>query len=109
MGVIKQDYSEVQSRFEKASSERNKLDQILRGLNDEVEHQDEVISKLNKEKKYMNESMNKYNDELASHQDKFGHLNEVKAKLEKTLDQMDHAVDNEKKQKGNVEMIEGGK
>ena len=103
MSVIKQDCSEVQSRLEKASNERSKLDQILRGLNDEVEHHDEVISKLNKEKKYMNENMNKFNDELASNQDKFGHLNEVKAKLEKTLDQMDHAVDKEKRLKGNVE------
>jgi myosin heavy chain 6/7 len=103
LGVVKQDHGEMQARLEKASGERNKLDQVLRGLNDEVDHQDEVISKLNKEKKYMSESMNKCNDDLASHQDKYGHLNEVKAKLEKTMDQMEHALDNEKRQKGNVE------
>ncbi len=101
--TIKQDHSEVQAKVEKATSEKNKLDQILRGLNDEVDHQDEVISKLNKEKKYMSESMNKCNEDLASQQDKYGHLNEVKAKLEKTLDQMDSALENEKRLKGNIE------
>jgi hypothetical protein len=57
--------------------------------------QDEVLSKLNKEKKHLAETMAKSSDELANNQDKMDHLNDVKAKLEKTLDQMDGALESE--------------
>ena len=98
-----QDVAENQARVDKASQDKNKLDQILRSLNEEVIYQDEVISKLNKEKKYMIESQNTFVEELAANEDRFSHLNDVKAKLEKTLDQMDSALENEKRIKGNVE------
>jgi hypothetical protein len=39
------------------------------------------------------ETMAKSSDELANNQDKMDHLNDVKAKLEKTLDQMDGALE----------------
>ena len=89
--------------MDKAQAEKNKLDQVLRSLNEEVVHQDEVLSKLNREKKYIVESSNKSNEELATQQDKFGHLNDVRSKLEKTLDQMDSAVEGEKRIKSGVE------
>jgi hypothetical protein len=41
------------------------------------------------------ETMAKSSDELANNQDKMDHLNDVKAKLEKTLDQMDGALESE--------------
>lgn len=43
----------------------------------------------------MSETLAKSSDELASNQDKLDHLNDVKAKLEKTLDQMDGALESE--------------
>lgn len=43
----------------------------------------------------MAETMAKSSDELANNQDKMDHLNDVKAKLEKTLDQMDGALESE--------------
>merc|ERR1711962_1723731 len=79
------------------------MDQTLRGLNDEVVHQDEVLTKMNKEKKHITDALGKSTDELGTNQDKFEYLNGVKAKLEKTLDQMDSAVENEKRSKANVE------
>ena len=100
---IKHDVADSQQRLDKANQEKNKLDQIMRTLNDEVIYHDDIITKLNKEKKYMMESNNKFIDELASNEDRFSHLNDVKAKLEKTLDQMDNALENEKRLKGNVE------
>jgi len=57
--------------------------------------QDEVLSKLNKEKKHLAENMAKASDDMAANQDKLNHLNDVKSKLEKTLDQMDGALESE--------------
>ena len=103
IGNVKQDLADMQSRVERANAEKSKLDGVLRGLNDDVLHKDEAIAKLNKEKKYVNEHMAKASEDLATNQDKLDHLNDVKSKLEKTLDQMEGAVETEKRAKANVE------
>merc|ERR1712203_188212 len=98
IGNVKQDLADVQAKVDKANQEKNKLDGILRGLNDEVVHKDETISKLNKEKKYVSEHMAKSSEELGTNQDKLNHLNEIKAKLEQTFDQMESAENRKKSQ-----------
>ena len=100
---VKQDLGDLQARVEKVGQEKGKLDAILRGLNDEVLHKDETITKLNKEKKYISEHMAKASDELNTNTDKLNHLTEIKSKLEKTLDQMEGAVESEKRAKANTE------
>ena len=72
-------------------------------MNDEVLHRDESIAKLNKEKKYINEHMGKASEELNTNTDKLNHLNDIKSKLEKTFDQMEGAVEAEKRSKANIE------
>jgi len=99
----KREVAELQSTYEKISTEKTKRDQILRGLNDEVLYQDEALSKLNKEKKYIQETVGKATEDLNNADDKVSHLNEVKSKLEKTLDQMDSALEKEKRAKYNIE------
>ena len=103
IGNIKREYQDLVAKNEKLQAEKAKRDQVLRGLNDDVLHQDEQISKLNKEKKYITETVGKAADELANSEDKVHHLNEVKGKLEQTLDQMDVSVEKEKRGKYNVE------
>ena len=100
---LKRDYADLTSKLEKVSAEKGKRDQVLRGLNDEVLYQDETISKLNKEKKYIQETVGKASEDLNSAEDKVTHLNEVKSKLEKTLDQMDGSLEKEKRMKYNIE------
>merc|ERR1711976_366599 len=63
---MKREHADLVTKNEKLLAEKAKRDQILRGLNDEVLHQDEQISKLNKEKKYINETVKKASEELAS-------------------------------------------
>ena len=65
---FEQDYADWHARVEKAQLEKSKLDGVLRGLNDEVLHQDELLSKLNKEKKHMSDTMAKASDEFANNQ-----------------------------------------
>merc|ERR1712156_648786 len=103
MGNIKQELADMQAKVERAQQEKTKLDGILRGLNDEVLHRDENITKLNKEKKYINEHMAKASEELNTNQDKLNHLNDIKSKLESTFDQMEGAVEAEKRAKANIE------
>ena len=100
---LKRELQELQAKNEKIQAEKAKRDQILRGLNDEVLYQDETISKVNKEKKYIQETVGKATEDLAAAEDKVSHLNEVKNKLEKTLDQMDSAFEKEKRAKYNIE------
>merc|ERR1719356_2033737 len=100
---LKREHAELVAKNEKLLAEKAKRDQVLRGLNDEVLHQDEQISKLNKEKKYITETVGKASDELAAAQDKVQHLNDVKVKLEQTLDSMDHGLEKEKRGKNNIE------
>merc|ERR1719266_338429 len=58
---------------------------------------------MNKEKKHMTDTMSKANEEMNVNQEKLDYLNGIKAKLEKTLDQMDSAVEQEKRNKSNAE------
>merc|ERR1711956_144021 len=55
------------------------------------------------EKKYINEHMGKASEELNTNTDKLNHLNDIKSKLEKTFDQMEGAVEAEKRAKANIE------
>ena len=100
---IKQDQADAQAKVQKSKQEKDKLEVILRGLNEEVVHQDEIITKANKEKKHMTDTMSKATEEMNVNQEKLDYLNGIKAKLEKTLDQMDSAVESEKRSKANSE------
>ena len=100
---LKRELQDLQSKNEKVCAEKAKRDQVLRGLNDEVLYQDETISKLNKEKKYIQETVGKATEDMNNAEDKVNHLNDVKAKLEKTMDQMDSSLEQEKRSKYNIE------
>merc|ERR1712038_743668 len=63
----------------------------------ELAEQDEVINKLNKEKKHIAETQAKSNDDMITVNEKVGHLNSVKSKLESTLDELEGGLDKEKK------------
>ena len=99
---VRQDQADAQAKVQKSRQEKDKLETILRGLNEEVIHQDAAITKMNKEKKHLSDTMAKATEEMNSNQEKLDYLNGIKAKLEKTLDQMDSAVEQEKRNKSNT-------
>merc|ERR1712226_1062690 len=55
--------------------EKDKLETILRGLNEEVIHQDAAITKMNKEKKHLSDTMAKATEEMNTNQEKLDYLN----------------------------------
>ena len=99
----KRDYQDLVAQLEKLDKELGKRENISRSLNDEVASKDETLSKLNREKKQLQQKNDTACDELVNSEGKVAHLTDVKIKLEHTLDDMDNAVEKEKKQKYNVE------
>merc|ERR1712088_720528 len=77
--------------------EKTNRDHTIRSLNDEIANQDEEINKLNKEKKHISENAAK------SAEDMVARLNQIKSKLESTLDELEGSLEKEKRGRANVD------
>ena len=84
---------ELEDEVTKAEAEKAKRDHSIRGLNDEINSQEDAIQKLNKEKKFFQENTSRADEELQTANDKLQHLNMVKNKLEQTLDDLEDTLD----------------
>ena len=62
-----------------------------------------MINKLNKEKKHISENAAKSAEDLGAAEDKVAHLNQIKSKLESTLDELESSLEKEKRGRANVE------
>merc|ERR1719151_455121 len=89
--------------MQKVEQEKTNRDHTIRSLNDEIANQDEVINKLNKEKKHISENAAKSAEDLGAAEDKVAHLNQIKSKLESTLDELESSLEKEKRGRANVE------
>merc|ERR1719495_2982420 len=98
--VIKKDIEDLELAIQKLEQEKTNRDHIMRSLNDEIANQDEVINKLNKEKKHAGESSAKSVEDLQAAEDKVSHLNNIKSKLEQTLDELQDSFEREKRARG---------
>ena len=101
--AIKKDIEDIEVAIQKLEQEKTNRDHTIRSLNDEVANQDEVINKLNKEKKHVSENASKASEDLQVAEDKVNHLNQIKSKLESTLDELEGSLDKEKRGRANVE------
>merc|ERR1712149_153190 len=88
-GVIKKDIEDLELAIQKLEQEKTNRDHTIRTLNDEIAGQDEVINKLNKEKKHVAETSCKAQEDLSCSEEKVSHLNNIKSKLESTLDELE--------------------
>jgi myosin heavy chain 6/7 len=103
IGVVKKDIEDLDLAITKVEQEKSNRDHTIRHLNDEIAEQDEVINKLNKEKKHVAENQAKSNDDLVVAEEKVSHLSSIKSKLEETLDELEGALDKEKRARGKLE------
>ena len=103
INVVKKDIEDIELAITKVEQEKTNRDHTIKSLNDEISEQDEVINKLNKEKKHIAETQAKSGDDLVSAEEKVDHLNSIKSKLESTLDELEGALDKEKRSRGNLE------
>merc|ERR1712025_1062859 len=101
--VIKKDISDIELVIQKLEQEKTNRDHTIRALNDEIANQDEIINKLNKQKKHINENSAKSNEDLQVAADKVDHLENIKTKLEGTLDELEGSLEREKRARANVE------
>merc|ERR1712042_9487 len=103
INVVKKDIEDIELAISKVEQEKTGRDHNIKSLNDEIAEQDEVINKLNEEKKHIAENNAKSSEDLVSAQEKVSHLNSIKSKLESTLDELEGALDKEKRNRGNLE------
>merc|ERR1711971_973747 len=101
--AVKKDIEDVEMAITKVEQEKTNRDHTIRSLNDEIANQDEVINKLNKEKKHISENAAKSAEDLGAAEDKGAHLNQIKSKLESTLDELESSLEKEKRGRANVE------
>merc|ERR1712158_321325 len=100
---VKKDIDDVDMAIQKIEQEKTNRDHTIRSLNDEIANQDEVINKLNKEKKHVSENAAKSAEDLTVAEDKVAHLNQIKNKLESTLDELESSLEREKRGRTQVE------
>merc|ERR1712209_161428 len=101
--VIKKDIEDLELAIQKLEQEKTNRDHTIRTLNDEIANQDEVINKLNKEKKHISENAAKSQEDLQVAEDKVNHPNQIKNKLESTLDELEGSYEKEKRGRANIE------
>merc|ERR1711884_911605 len=101
--AIKKDIDDINVAIQKLEQEKTNRDHSIKSLNDEIANQDEVINKLNKEKKHISENAAKSQEDLQVAEDKVNHLNQIKNKLESTLDELEGSYEKEKRGRANVE------
>ena len=64
-----------------------------------------VITRLNREKRTINDSKLKEEESIQSFDDRCAHLNKLKARLERQLDEVEDSWEREKKHKGDIEKL----
>merc|ERR1712170_62118 len=101
--AIKKDIDDINVAIQKLEQEKTNRDHTIRSLNDEIANQDEVINKLNKEKKHVSENAAKSMEDLQVAEEKVNHLNQIKNKLESTLDELEGSHEKEKRSKADLE------
>merc|ERR1719422_1331900 len=101
--AVKKDIDDIMVAIQKLEQEKTNRDHTIKSLNDEIANQDEVINKLNKEKKHISENAAKSQEDLQVAEDKVGHLNQIKNKLESTLDELEGSYEKEKRGRANIE------
>ncbi|XP_063590057.1 myosin heavy chain, muscle-like [Penaeus indicus] len=100
---LKKDLEDFELTIQKGEQDKVTKDQQIQNLNEEIAHQEELISKVNKEKKHLQECNLKTAEDLQGIEDKCNHLNKVKGKLEATLDELEDSLEREKKLRNEVE------
>jgi len=100
---IKKDIEDLELAVQKLEQEKCNRDYIMRQINDEIANQDEIINKLNKEKKHVGETNSKATEDLQAAEDKVNHLNNIKSKLEQTMDQLIEGYEKEKRSRADIE------
>jgi len=103
VGNKKKEVDEARMMLQKVENDKNSRDHTMKGLNDEIAEQDEIINRLNKEKKMVAEHSAKSSEDLLGAEEKVNHLLNIKTKLESTLDELEGGYEKEKRSRGAIE------
>ncbi|CAL4062729.1 unnamed protein product [Meganyctiphanes norvegica] len=101
--AVKGDLDVLAGDLAKLNSEKDNRDHQIRVYNDEIAHTEELLGKATKEKKLLQEINAKNSEEFGGVDERASHLNKIKQKLESTHDELNSALNNEKKKRANLE------
>jgi len=100
---VKNDLEEMAGKLLAAQQDKETKDAQLKGLGEEIAHQEELITKMGKEKKALFEANQRTAEDQQSVEDKCNHLTKLKGKLEQNLDELEDSLEREKGLRGNME------
>ncbi|OXA50729.1 myosin heavy chain, muscle [Folsomia candida] len=99
----KKELEENAKSLEKLDADKVAKEGQIKNLNEELAHQEELISKLQKEKKQVQEAAQHTSEDVQALEDKVNGLNKIKTKLERSLDELEDSLEREKKLRGDIE------
>merc|ERR1712079_80567 len=99
------DMRESEAKLSQIQDEKLDKDNQIKQMRDELAHQEDLIAKLNREKKVIGENKLKEEEQIQTMEDKCNHLNKLKIRLEKSLDEVEDSWEREKKHKGDIEKL----
>merc|ERR1712088_654216 len=86
-----------------AMADKKLLEQECTAVKKDIEDVEMAIQKIDQEKKHISENAAKSAEDLGAAEDKVAHLNQIKSKLESTLDELESSLEKEKRGRANVE------
>uniref|UniRef100_A0A670K5C7 Myosin-7B-like n=1 Tax=Podarcis muralis TaxID=64176 RepID=A0A670K5C7_PODMU len=94
---LKKDIDDLEITLAKVEKEKHATENKVKNLIEEMAALDEVIAKLTKEKKALQEAHQQALDDLQAEEDKVNTLTKAKVKLEQQVDDLESALEQEKK------------
>ncbi|KAG8131874.1 hypothetical protein E2320_009777 [Naja naja] len=94
---LKKDIDDLEITLAKVEKEKHATENKVKNLIEEMAALDEIIAKLTKEKKALQEAHQQALDDLQAEEDKVNTLTKAKVKLEQQVDDLESALEQEKK------------
>ncbi|XP_051904409.1 myosin-2-like [Hippocampus zosterae] len=94
---LKRDIDDLELTLAKLEKEKHAVENKVKNMTEEIMSQDDTITKLAKENKALQEAHQQTLDDLQAEEEKVNILSKTKAKLEQQVDELEGALEQEKK------------
>uniref|UniRef100_A0A3Q3H1S6 Myosin heavy chain, fast skeletal muscle-like n=1 Tax=Labrus bergylta TaxID=56723 RepID=A0A3Q3H1S6_9LABR len=100
---LKRDIDDLELTLAKVEKEKHATENKVKNLTEEMSTLDDTITKLSKEKQALQEAHQQTLDDLQAEEDKVNSLSKAKIKLEQQVDDLEGALEQEKKIRMDIE------
>ncbi|XP_040924539.1 myosin-1-like isoform X2 [Betta splendens] len=102
---LKKDIDDLELTLAKVEKEKHATENKVKNLTEEMSSLDDTIARLSKEKLALQEAHHQTLDDLQAEEDKVNSLTKMKTKLEQQVDDLEGALEQEKKARMDVERV----